>query len=87
MLKKYLRALENWIKSMSITLLPYIKSLRIVHWLKNVLILAPAIITHSLQIKDIGLFIFYIFIFCLAASSVYCFNDLVDLKKDKINPE
>ena len=72
---------------MSITLLPYIKSLRIVHWLKNVLILAPAIITHSLQIKDIDLFIFYIFIFCLAASSVYCFNDLVDLKKDKINPE
>ena len=72
---------------MFITLLPYLKSLRLLHWLKNVLILAPAVITHSLQIKDIDLFIFYIFIFCLTASSVYCFNDLADLEKDKKNPE
>ena len=72
---------------MYITLLPYLKSLRLLHWLKNVLILAPAVITHSLQIKDIDLFIFYIFIFCLTASSVYCFNDLADLEKDKKNPE
>ena len=72
---------------MFITSLSYIKSLRLLHWLKNFLILAPAIITHSLQIEDIDLFIFYIFIFCLTASSVYCFNDLVDLEKDKKNPE
>ena len=72
---------------MFITLLPYVKSLRLLHWLKNVLILAPALITHSLQIKDIGSFMFYILIFCLTASSVYCLNDLVDLEKDKKNPE
>ena len=74
--------LEKRIKSMLITLLPYVKSLRLLHWLKNVLILAPALITHSLQIKDIGSFMFYILIFCLTSSSVYCFNDLVDLEKD-----
>ena len=72
---------------MFIAFLPYVRSLRLLHWLKNVLILAPALITHSLQIKDVDLFIFYILIFCLTASSVYCFNDLIDLEKDRKNPE
>ena len=70
---------------MFIAFLPYVRSLRLLHWVKNVLILAPALITHSLQIKDVDLFIFYILIFCLTASSVYCFNDLVDLEKDRKN--
>ena len=57
-------------------------------WIKNLIILVPLVFGQKLL--DIRLFLeccFMVFIFSLAASSVYLINDIVDLKEDKQHQE
>ena len=57
-------------------------------WLKNVFLFAGIIFSRNFF--NVGLFInvFEGFIlFCLAASSIYIFNDVMDVKNDRLHPE
>jgi 4-hydroxybenzoate polyprenyltransferase len=65
-----------------------INALRVRHWIKNLLVFAPLFFSknffnHDLLIKTIIVF----FSFSLIASSIYCINDILDLKDDQKHPE
>lgn len=59
----------------------YVKALRPHQWTKNVLVFLP--ILASQQFEMIGLAVLAFVLFSVTASSVYIFNDLVDLSADR----
>ena len=66
----------------------FLQIMRPRHWIKNVFVFAALIfgqkLTDSLAVgRVIGGF----FCFCLAASAVYIFNDIIDRKTDSLHPE
>lgn len=66
---------------------PWIKILRPAQWLKNLILFFPSFFNGSL-VSDLGRMqsITAFISFCLAASSMYIFNDVVDAEKDKLHP-
>lgn len=69
-------------------LLPYLRSIRIHHWLKNLLLFVPLFTSHTWNDTRLifNLFIgFLSFSFC--ASGGYLFNDFIDLESDRIHPK
>ena len=67
-------------------LLSLIQLLKIEDWIKNLLIFVPLIFTNNLFKTD-ALIITCIsfFVFSMSSSSVYLFNDIIDLKEDKLS--
>ena len=68
-------------------MIKYIKLLRIHQWLKNFFIFMP--LFFSGQLFDFELLCSVIaafFAFCFISSSVYCFNDILDVKLDRLHP-
>jgi len=64
------------------------KLLRVEHYIKNFIIFAPLLFTTRLENTTNILNVFQIFvIFCILASIVYIFNDIVDIKADKLHPK
>jgi 4-hydroxybenzoate polyprenyltransferase len=64
-----------------------LKSARVGQWVKNVVVFAPIIFSGFLFVEGYLLRVMWAFgLFCLLSSSVYLFNDLVDLKKDRQHP-
>jgi 4-hydroxybenzoate polyprenyltransferase/phosphoglycolate phosphatase-like HAD superfamily hydrolase len=64
------------------SLMDYVRALRIHQWLKNVLVLVPAIAAHQLgEPLTAAILAFFSFNFC--ASSVYILNDLLDIGSDR----
>ncbi len=62
----------------------WIRAARLHQWVKNLLVLAPAVLAHELgnaQVLQASLLAFLSFGLC--ASSVYLFNDLFDLSSDR----
>jgi 4-hydroxybenzoate polyprenyltransferase len=56
-------------------------------WIKNTFVFAALVFAGHLRIaQDILLACFGFALFSLVASSVYIFNDIVDLEKDKLHP-
>ncbi|VAX10798.1 Integral membrane protein [hydrothermal vent metagenome] len=71
---------------------PFIKSavraLRPHQWAKNLLVFVPLLLAHDYLDESRVVSTFLAFIaFCLCASSVYIFNDLMDLDADRRHPE
>lgn len=66
------------------TLRMLIKQLRPHQWLKNFLLFLPLIVGHKLQDASVSLILAFAS-FSLAASSVYVFNDLLDLESDRLH--
>lgn len=65
----------------------WIKAARIHQWVKNALIFVPALLAHEIGDPQILLAAILGFIsFGLCASSVYIFNDLLDLSSDRRHP-
>lgn len=63
-----------------------LKLLRVNQWSKNFLLFAPIILAHTItQDKLFNLLLIFIS-FSLVCSSTYIFNDLIDLKSDKLHP-
>jgi len=65
-----------------------IKQLRVYQWIKNLLLFVPALASHQLFSK--GVFINSLVGFCafsLLASSIYVFNDIIDLDNDRKHPD
>lgn len=64
-----------------------IREMRVIHWLKNLLIFAPMIFSHNLFNAAKLLEVLVVaFSFSLLCSSVYIINDLFDIKEDRNNP-
>lgn len=67
---------------------PYIKVLRPAQWLKNLMLFFPPFLGGSLLQNGVaqkGVVPFLIF--CLASSSIYVFNDIIDRDKDLHHPK
>lgn len=66
---------------------PALKAMRVYQWTKNLLIFAPVIFAHKFRDSQLWWNCLLAFVsFCLLASSVYLFNDLFDLKHDRVHP-
>ena len=64
-----------------------IKLLRPYQWLKNLFVFAPVFFNGSVLDMDYLLPSFMVFFsFCMAASSIYCFNDIYDAETDRMHP-
>jgi 4-hydroxybenzoate polyprenyltransferase len=60
-----------------------VRSLRPLHWTKNVLLFAPVILAHQ---TAIGAAAMAFVAFCLTASAMYLINDVRDLEFDRAHP-
>jgi 4-hydroxybenzoate polyprenyltransferase len=72
--------------SAGISLLTWVRSIRLLHWSKNLLVLLPILLAHSVRWpawRD-GLAGFLLFGGC--ASGLYILNDLLDLHSDRLHP-
>jgi 4-hydroxybenzoate polyprenyltransferase len=65
-----------------------IKLIRPKEWSKNVFLLLPAFFATKVSLLWQSVRLLEAFIaFCLAASSIYVLNDIMDVKKDRLHPE
>lgn len=65
-----------------------IRLLRPLQWMKNVFVLAPLFFTGRLLDWSLLLPTLVVFAaFCLAASSIYCLNDVRDVASDRLHPK
>jgi len=72
---------KSWVK-------PYIKAMRLHHWLKNLLVFVPVMMAHRFyEIELLGKASLAFLAFGLCASAVYLINDLVDLPADRHHPQ
>jgi 4-hydroxybenzoate polyprenyltransferase len=57
-------------------------------WVKNLLVLAPLVFTHEAGVSNAPVLAALAFVaFCLASSSVYLLNDVVDREADRKHPK
>ena len=64
----------------------YIQLFRIKHWLKNVLIFLPLLFSREIFVYNkILLTLISFFTFCFISSSIYIFNDIRDIDKDRVH--
>jgi 4-hydroxybenzoate polyprenyltransferase len=63
-----------------------LKSIRIRQWAKNVLLLAPLLLSHNLRPAAIGAAIAAFFCFSFMASASYLINGLMDIESDRRHP-
>jgi len=69
------------------TLIGLIRVARPVHWVKNLGIFAAIIFSGTLFVESYFIkTVLGFFIFNLAASATYTFNDILDLKRDRLHP-
>lgn len=77
------KRLESWVKFKSFILL-----LRPRQWIKNLFIFAALLFSRNIDKPPYILSAFYAFLcFCVTSSTVYIFNDICDIEKDRRHPE
>lgn len=65
----------------------FLKQIRINHWVKNLLVFAPIFFSgHFLRKGELILTAELFAAFCLLASSIYIFNDILDKENDALHP-
>ena len=65
----------------------YFKLLRVKNYIKNILILLPAVFSKKLlDVSVLPEIFFGVASFCALSSAVYIFNDLCDYNRDKLHP-
>jgi len=68
-------------------LLNIFKLIRVHQWVKNVFVFVPLLFSHRLFEETYLLTSVYAFlIFCLASSSIYVINDIIDIEADRAHP-
>lgn len=68
-------------------LIPIAKTIRVAQWVKNVVVFAPIIFSGFLFVPGyFGKVVWAFVLFCLLSSSIYVFNDLIDIKSDRQHP-
>jgi 4-hydroxybenzoate polyprenyltransferase len=63
-----------------------LKAIRIHQWAKNILLLAPLLLSHKLYPAAIGAAIAAFFCFSFMASANYLLNDMLDIESDRRHP-
>lgn len=63
-----------------------LRLLRVHQWAKNSLLFAPALAAHQLDLTTLSTLMVAFVAFSLCASSIYIFNDLIDLESDRRHP-
>ena len=67
--------------------MPYFRLLRPHQWIKNGFVLAPLIFAgRLLDIDSVLLALTGFLAYCLASSSIYIFNDIIDREQDRYHP-
>lgn len=57
-------------------------------WLKNLFVFLPLFFSrHFVDPYRLPIAVLVFFCFCFIASSVYCFNDIIDVASDRLHPE
>ena len=65
----------------------FIASMRLQQWIKNLFLFAALVFSGNLFVlHDVVLVVEGFFLFSLASSAVYLFNDISDLENDKLHP-
>lgn len=64
----------------------WLRALRPHQWLKNLLVFLPMLTAHQYDAPTLGASALGFVAFCMVASSVYLFNDLLDLGADRAHP-
>lgn len=68
-------------------LIVVLKSARVTQWVKNIVVFAPIVFSGFLFVPGYITKVLWAFtLFCILSSSIYIFNDLVDIKKDRQHP-
>ncbi|MFC1793080.1 decaprenyl-phosphate phosphoribosyltransferase [Planctomycetota bacterium] len=66
----------------------FLQIMRPQHWIKNVFVFAALIFGQKITVPlAVGRAIGAFFCFCLAASAIYIFNDIIDRRTDGLHPE
>ncbi len=66
---------------------PFIRILRPEQWIKNGFVLAPLIFAEKMfDTRSLFLSLAAFFVFCVASSGAYVFNDVFDREKDRVHP-
>lgn len=69
-------------------MMPLLRSLRPVHWVKNLVVFAGLIFArHFDQMEDILRAVGVFAVFCALASAIYLFNDIRDRESDRSHPQ
>jgi len=69
-------------------MLSWLRLIRLKHWIKNILVFAPAFFAGKVLEKTTFIVAFFAFIsFCLCSSGLYIINDTFDLKYDRLHPK
>lgn len=64
-----------------------VKSIRVTQWIKNIVMFAPILFSGFLFVPGyFGKVVWAFALFCLLSSSVYVFNDIMDIKSDRQHP-
>ena len=63
-----------------------VRALRPHQWAKNLLLFLPLIVGHFFDARTIGATALAFVCFCMAASSAYILNDILDLPGDRVHP-
>ncbi|MBA3824132.1 MAG: decaprenyl-phosphate phosphoribosyltransferase [Ktedonobacterales bacterium] len=64
-----------------------IQEMRPKEWTKNLLLFAGVIFAgHALQVASVGRAVLAVLAYCAASGAVYLFNDLMDIRRDRIHP-
>ena len=64
----------------------FLSLLRVKHWLKNVFVFLPVFFAGKIGLVFTTHLFFVFLSFCLAASSIYVLNDVVDVEADRHHP-
>jgi len=65
----------------------FLSTLRVHHWIKNFLLFVPLLTAHKFYNLDLVLILFVAFLsFSFCASSIYIFNDILDIDNDRLHP-
>ena len=65
----------------------FLNALRVHHWIKNFLLFIPLLTAHKFYDLDLVLILCLAFLsFSFCASSIYIFNDILDINNDRLHP-
>lgn len=66
----------------------YLQLIRPIQWVKNAFVFAPIFFSnHILEVEYLVPTFIVFMSFCLVSSSIYCFNDLIDVEADRHHPK
>lgn len=73
-------------QSSSPSLITWLRSIRLLHWIKNLLVLLPVLLAHRLDAAAWRSSVVGFLLFGGCASGLYILNDLLDLHSDRLHP-